>query len=289
MQALRPEVSASLAAVDRPRDGEGPARALPQRRGADRRPRGRARARGGARRQRDRRGDDRAAHAAEPHAAADPAARARAAGVAGGRRCCWRSPRSSAGIVLLGDRTHRGTGTAGTAGHGGALTAGAAATPTPRTTTTRSATEPSTPTRPRSRSTATRTTVWTTESYTTGDLQKAGVGLALDAAPGAVFRELRVRTPTPGFAAQVYVADAGALPTTVPDAAGSSSRPSRPSLRRQTVDLDTAGQRARWVLLWITRLPPGERPRRDQRAGALSLRAPSSRSIHLNVRCSRSC
>ena len=28
--------------------------------------------------------------------------------------------------------------------------------------------------------------------------------------------------------------------------------------RTQTIDLDTAGQRARWVLLWITRLPPDD-------------------------------
>jgi serine/threonine-protein kinase len=98
-------------------------------------------------------------------------------------------------------------------------------------------------------------TVWKTESYTTGDLQKEGVGLALDAAPGAVFRRLRVHTPTPGFSAQVYVAD-GALPETRDDPRWTlvATVPSVDS--KQTIELDTAGERARWILLWITQLPP---------------------------------
>jgi len=159
-----------------------------------------------------------------------------------------------AGIVLLGDRTHRGTGTEKTAGGGGMAQVGlhsnAAHDYDPLGDHTEHATEtafaidgdPS--------------TVWTTESYSTGDLQKAGVGLALDAAPGAVFRQLRVRTPTPGFAATVYVAS-DALPGTVPDPGWTQVASVASVASKQTIDLDTAGQRSRWVLLWITKLPPG--------------------------------
>jgi eukaryotic-like serine/threonine-protein kinase len=160
------------------------------------------------------------------------------------------------GIVLLGDRTHRGTGTEKTAGGGSAVTpvglnSDAAHDYDPLGDGTEHADQ---------RAFAidgNPATVWTTESYSTGDLQKDGVGLALDATPGAIFRELRVRTPTPGFAADVYVSSSDALPSTMPDS-GWKLVATVPSVEsRQTIDLDTAGQRARWVLLWITRLPPG--------------------------------
>jgi len=159
------------------------------------------------------------------------------------------------GIVLLGDRTHRGTGTERTAGGGGAATQVGLNSDAARDY------DPLGDSAEHADQTAfaidgNPATVWTTESYTTGELQKDGVGLALDATPGAVFRELRVRTPTPGFAADVYVAGGDALPSTVPGS-GWKLVASVPSVSsKQTIDLDTAGQRARWVLLWITGLPP---------------------------------
>ena len=129
-----------------------------------------------------------------------------------------------AGIVLIGNRTHHGTGTDRTAGGGGALTAvglnsDAAHDYDPLGDGTEHADQTA------FAIDGNPETVWTTESYSSGDLQKAGVGLALDAAPGAVFRELRVSTPTPGFAASIYVAGNGARPETLPDPAGSSSPP----------------------------------------------------------------
>jgi len=159
------------------------------------------------------------------------------------------------GIVLLRDRTHRGTGTEKTAG-GAAMTqvglrSNAAHDYDPLGDGTEHADQTS------FAIDGNPSTVWTTESYTTGDLQKDGVGLALDAAPGAVFRGLRLRTPTPGFAAQVYVSDGASLPSTVPDAAWRLVATTTPVSGKQTIDLDTAGQRSRWVLLWITGLPSG--------------------------------
>jgi len=160
-----------------------------------------------------------------------------------------------AAVVLVGDRTHRGTGTEKTAG-------GASMTEIGLRSDAAHDYDPLGDGTEHANQTAfaidgNPATVWTTESYTTGDLQKDGVGLVLDATPGAVFRQLRVRTPTPGFAASVYVAPGDKLPRTVPDP-GWSEVASAPSVAgKQTLDLDTAGQRSRYVLLWITKLPPG--------------------------------
>jgi predicted Ser/Thr protein kinase len=159
-------------------------------------------------------------------------------------------------IVLLGDRTHRGTGTERTASGEPAtaiaLRSDAASDYDPLGDDVEHEGE---------RAFAIDrdpATIWTTESYSTGDLQKEGVGLVLDAKPGAVVRQLRLRTPTPGFSAEVYVSDADEIPDTLPDPGWElvATIPSAES--RQTVDLDTAGQRSTHVLLWITRLPPGE-------------------------------
>jgi hypothetical protein len=160
------------------------------------------------------------------------------------------------GIVVLGDRTHRGTGTGQTAGQDPmapiGLRSDAAQDYDPLGDGGEHGSETS------FAIDGNPSTVWTTESYTTGDLQKEGVGLALDASPGAVIRRLRIRTPTPGFAAEVYVSDADAVPET-PDDAGWRRVATSPSVDgRQTLDLDTAGQRSRHILLWITRLPDGE-------------------------------
>ncbi|MGB2712030.1 MAG: serine/threonine protein kinase, partial [Conexibacter sp.] len=102
----------------------------------------------------------------------------------------------------------------------------------------------------------TATTTWSTESYTTGDLQKAGVGIAIDLSPATVVRQLRIHTPTPGFAAEVYVSDAPP-PDALPDPAWKLVATVPDVEAHQTVALDTAGQTSRTVLLWITALPSG--------------------------------
>jgi hypothetical protein len=100
------------------------------------------------------------------------------------------------------------------------------------------------------------TTLWTTETYTVGDLQKEGVGLTIDVSPGAVVEQLRINTPTPGFAAEVYVSD-GSPPTALPDPGWSLVATVPDVAAHEQVTLDTAGQQSRTVLLWITALPPG--------------------------------
>ncbi len=99
------------------------------------------------------------------------------------------------------------------------------------------------------------TTFWRTETYQGGVLGKAGVGIYVDASPGAVVKQLRIRTSTPGFSAAVYAADSK-LPATIPSAGWKQVATIPNATTKQTVPLDTAGQRSRYVLLWITKLPP---------------------------------
>jgi predicted Ser/Thr protein kinase len=159
-----------------------------------------------------------------------------------------------AGIVVLGDRTHRGTGTDQTAGSGPMTPIGLRS----------DAAQDYDPLGDRDEHAAETAfaidgnpaTLWTTESYTTGDLQKDGVGIVLDAAPATVIRQVRVRTPTPGFAASVYVVPGDALPETIRDPAWRQVATVPSVAGKRTITLDTAGQRSRYVLLWITALPP---------------------------------
>ncbi len=65
-----------------------------------------------------------------------------------------------------------------------------------------------------------------------------------------------VKTPTPGFTAEVYITD-GDVPETIEDPAWRRVAPATRIGAKQSIDLDSAGQRARHVLLWITQLPPG--------------------------------
>jgi len=99
--------------------------------------------------------------------------------------------------------------------------------------------------------------VWATESYQGGNLAKPGVGIYLDADPGVSARSIAIETPTPGFSAEIFVFK------TKPPANPAPSDLAQPLAtipvvhRKQTVQLDTAGDTFRYYLLWITKLPPG--------------------------------
>ena len=97
---------------------------------------------------------------------------------------------------------------------------------------------------------------WSTETYRSGELQKAGVGLVIDAAPGVAARELELRTSAPGFHAEVYVAK-GSVPASITSGWTKVGGPVV-AQRRERIRLDTAGQRFRRYLVWITRLAPDE-------------------------------
>ncbi len=100
-----------------------------------------------------------------------------------------------------------------------------------------------------------RSSTWSTERYRSFDLQKAGVGIVIDAAPRVAARRLDLRTPTPGFEATIYVAPAG-LPETAPPEGWTAVTASRTVGETERFDLDTEGQSFRRYLVWITKLPP---------------------------------
>jgi eukaryotic-like serine/threonine-protein kinase len=110
-------------------------------------------------------------------------------------------------------------------------------------------------------------TTWSTETYYEANLRKAGgvgLGVYLDAAPRVAARALEVDTPTPGFAAQVYVADhidtsqEYGDPTPLAQRGWQGPVGSSSSVRDgERIRLALQGRSFRYYLLWITTLPPG--------------------------------
>jgi serine/threonine-protein kinase len=100
---------------------------------------------------------------------------------------------------------------------------------------------------------------WSTQSYDNGVLNKAGVGVVIDASPGVDATELEIQTPTPGFEATIYVARSS-IPKSPPPSDGWTgvSREGIVVGKEERIDLDTAGNRFSRYLVWITKLPPGE-------------------------------
>jgi hypothetical protein len=98
-----------------------------------------------------------------------------------------------------------------------------------------------------------RTTAWTTERYDTAEFAniKDGVGLYLDVGRPVVARALRVVTPVKGWSLDLYVSNS--VPKTVADwtRVGTGEL----DANRKTLNLDTGGQRFRYYLAWITKLP----------------------------------
>ncbi len=108
-------------------------------------------------------------------------------------------------------------------------------------------------------------TGWSTEQYYDGTLKKlggVGLGLYLDAAPGVVWKALEVQTPTPGFAAQVYVADhITMLPygdaTPLAERGWQGPVGASPYVHDgERIALSPSEEPHRYFLLWITTLPP---------------------------------
>jgi hypothetical protein len=96
-------------------------------------------------------------------------------------------------------------------------------------------------------------TAWETEQYrsTLAALGKSGVGLLLDTREeGSRVNEVVVTTDTPGFVARVQAGDSSSGPF-------ADVSESRTVSSQTTFDLD--GASARYLVLWITQLPPGGR------------------------------
>ncbi|MDA0184233.1 protein kinase [Solirubrobacter phytolaccae] len=98
-------------------------------------------------------------------------------------------------------------------------------------------------------------TTWTTETYEAGieGAGKAGVGIYIDARPEVEAVAIQVKTPKPGFKATIYAAPAGTAPKSVPDGwtkvGGGTVKD-----KDQRFKLDTGGKKYRYYLVWITDL-----------------------------------
>jgi serine/threonine-protein kinase len=99
-----------------------------------------------------------------------------------------------------------------------------------------------------------RNSTWSTENYEGGVLNKDGVGIYVDAKPSVAAVSMEIRSTTPGWKGDVYVAKS------VPDSIDGWTRVGSiaEAERRTTVDLDTGGQPYRYYLVWITGLPEGK-------------------------------
>ncbi len=110
-------------------------------------------------------------------------------------------------------------------------------------------------------------TSWSTEDYYDGTLKKAGgtgVGMYVDAAPNVAGKQIEIQTPTPGFAAQVYVANHIDLSLPYGNSTPLTARGWRGPVGEDAdvhdsahIQLNLSGARYRYYLVWITELPPG--------------------------------
>jgi hypothetical protein len=96
-------------------------------------------------------------------------------------------------------------------------------------------------------------TLWSTQDYTTGELNKDGVGIYVWTPTPVRAKRVDVVTPSSGFSAQVYGTNAN--PTAIADW-GQPLAKLRGSGSRMRATLPGRAAYARY-LLWITKLPPG--------------------------------
>ena len=87
------------------------------------------------------------------------------------------------------------------------------------------------------------------------------MGIYVIADPTVAARAIQILTPTKGWVGAVYVAKAGAGAVVDRRLDQGGAIPSAKASQR--VDLDTAGNRFRYYLVWITKLPPGGEQGRD--------------------------
>jgi hypothetical protein len=89
-------------------------------------------------------------------------------------------------------------------------------------------------------------TAWRTERYTS--FFKTGVGLVLDAGRPVAMKRVRLQTATPGFTAEIR----GGL---VREGPFRRLAPAR--LIQETTTIPLRDQRARYLVVWVTKLPNG--------------------------------
>jgi eukaryotic-like serine/threonine-protein kinase len=105
-------------------------------------------------------------------------------------------------------------------------------------------------------------TIWSTESYEGGQITKPlangappGVGIYVDAKPKVDATRMQIQTPTPGWRATIYGAGPGKVPESIDGWTRIGGGIVARKNQRFTLNGDTA---YRYYLVWITRLPEGE-------------------------------
>jgi hypothetical protein len=96
-------------------------------------------------------------------------------------------------------------------------------------------------------------TAWTTQTYYSGTLNKAGTGLYIDARPMTSARVLRIITTTPGFTATIY-ARKDQPPPTWPDSGWAKVSAPTVVSHKQDIQLTGSDTKYRFYLVWITSL-----------------------------------
>jgi serine/threonine protein kinase len=104
-------------------------------------------------------------------------------------------------------------------------------------------------------------TSWQTQHYYSDALQKAGVGLYVDAAPGTTAKDLEIITDTPGFTATIYASKTTPSPAATDAPGGSGHQWVAVSASTQiqshtTIPLNATAQATKfdYYLVWITDL-----------------------------------
>jgi eukaryotic-like serine/threonine-protein kinase len=100
-----------------------------------------------------------------------------------------------------------------------------------------------------------RQSTWSTEQYEGGTLNaKPGVGIFVDAKPSVEARVMEIVSPTRGWRGAVLGAPNGPTPDAIDDFTRLATVEQEST--RERIRLDTDGERYRYYLVWITRLPP---------------------------------
>ncbi|MBV9312017.1 MAG: serine/threonine protein kinase [Solirubrobacterales bacterium] len=96
-------------------------------------------------------------------------------------------------------------------------------------------------------------TAWTTQTYYGGTLNKAGVGIYVDASPGTTARILQLKTTTPGWNATIYARNGGPPPSW-PDPGWKQVGGPVTVKDTQSIPLNTGATKYAYYLVWITNL-----------------------------------
>jgi serine/threonine protein kinase len=99
-------------------------------------------------------------------------------------------------------------------------------------------------------------TAWTTETYNGGFGTKPGVGIYVDAKPGVIGKRIDIRTQTTGWEGKIYVANSVNPSATNLDGWKDIGTNIVADKKNLSLQLDTAGQKFRYYMVWITKLPP---------------------------------